>query len=53
VLARIGEHEQRHSIKMMRLASEDHPIPASPPLEEKSLPGVDNIISRALALLER
>jgi pyruvate/2-oxoglutarate/acetoin dehydrogenase E1 component len=50
VLARLSEISSGQHIKYRRLAAQEFPIPASGPLEEQALPGIDHIIHAATRL---
>jgi pyruvate/2-oxoglutarate/acetoin dehydrogenase E1 component len=50
VLARVSESTSGQQIRFLRLAAKEFPIPASGPLEEQALPGLDHIIQAALQL---
>jgi pyruvate/2-oxoglutarate/acetoin dehydrogenase E1 component len=50
VLARVSESTSGLQIRFLRLAAKEYPIPASGPLEEQALPGLDHIIQAALQL---
>ena len=50
VLARVAEALSPHSVRYQRLAAKDVPIPASRPLEEEALPGVNDIIQSAIQI---
>ncbi|MFZ5810226.1 MAG: alpha-ketoacid dehydrogenase subunit beta [Chloroflexota bacterium] len=51
VLARVTEKLGTNQLFLKRLASAEHPIPASPPLESQSLPGLDDIVSAVIELV--
>jgi pyruvate/2-oxoglutarate/acetoin dehydrogenase E1 component len=50
VLARVAEANTGKPIRCKRLAAREVPIPASRPLEEQVLPGVDDILQASLSL---
>jgi pyruvate/2-oxoglutarate/acetoin dehydrogenase E1 component len=50
VLARAAETPGTRSVRFKRLAAKEVPIPASGPLEEEVLPGVNNIIESAIQM---
>jgi pyruvate/2-oxoglutarate/acetoin dehydrogenase E1 component len=52
VVARTAEACGTKSIKYMRLAAQETPIPASGPLETVALPGVDAIIAAAIQMMQ-
>jgi 2-oxoisovalerate dehydrogenase E1 component len=52
ILARIAEHSFSPSARLGRIGAAEHPVPASPPLERVTLPGVEDIIRKARNLLK-
>jgi pyruvate/2-oxoglutarate/acetoin dehydrogenase E1 component len=51
IIARTAEALGEQLRRSARITALDLPVPASAPLEENVLPGVESIINRALALL--
>lgn len=51
ILARIAEQFDLSPIRVARIGAAEHPIPASPPLERATLPGVEDIFRKAQSLL--
>jgi acetoin:2,6-dichlorophenolindophenol oxidoreductase subunit beta len=51
VLARIGESKHANLLAAERIAGRDLPIPASGPLEESVLPGVEDIVQAGIRLV--
>ncbi|OGO29060.1 MAG: hypothetical protein A2136_09305 [Chloroflexi bacterium RBG_16_54_11] len=50
VIARVAENSGNQSIRFKRLAAQEVPVPASGPLEELALPGVEQVIQSAIQL---
>jgi pyruvate/2-oxoglutarate/acetoin dehydrogenase E1 component len=50
IVSRVAESNSGSSVRLKRLAAKEYPIPASRPLEESVLPGVEQIIQSAVAL---
>jgi pyruvate/2-oxoglutarate/acetoin dehydrogenase E1 component len=53
ILARISEATGGEKIQVARLGAKEHPIPASQPLENKTLPGISEIINSCLKLINK
>lgn len=53
ILARIAEASPSHMSRLGRLAAKDTPVPASRPLEEAVLPGVESIIQASIEMTNR
>lgn len=51
ILARLAEQFHANPIRVGRIGAAEHPIPASPPLERATLPGVEDIFHKARSLL--
>jgi len=51
ILARLAEQFHANPIRVGRIGAAEHPIPASPPLERATLPGVEDIFRKAQSLL--
>ena len=51
ILSQIMERMNNSAIRATRIAANDHPIPASPALENDTLPGLRDIITAAHAIL--
>jgi pyruvate/2-oxoglutarate/acetoin dehydrogenase E1 component len=51
VVARVAETQAGRSLILRRLAAQEFPIPVSPTLEQAVLPGVDQIMQSAVAIM--